>query len=83
MTSLQVGLPVPGLPELMILLIIFGVFGVLFGRWIYRDAKSRGSAWAWQRAVGIFLLFLIGLVPGLIGLALYFGLRGERQHSSA
>jgi len=83
MKSLQAGVPVPGLPELMILLIIFGVFGVLLGGWIYRDAKSRGSNWAWQWAVGIFFLFLTGLLPGFIGLALYFGVRGERRRSTA
>ncbi len=52
------------------------VFAILFsiGRWIYRDAKSRGSEWAWQWAFGIPLLLLPGLVPGLYVIGLVPGL---------
>ncbi|WP_123623967.1 hypothetical protein [Halorubrum sp. CSM-61] len=71
-------LQVPGGPELLILLLIlFVVFG-LVGRWVYRDAKSRGSDWAWQWGVGIALLFLAGLVPGLLGILIYVTVRGDR-----
>lgn len=71
-------LQIPGGPELMIiLLILFLVFG-LIGGWVYRDAKSRGSDWAWQWGVGIALLFLLGLVPGLLGVLIYVSVRGER-----
>lgn len=61
---------------------------VAIGRWFYRDASSRGSEWAWQWAVGIPVLLvagivapelLLGLVPGLLGVILYFVIRnGER-----
>ncbi|MFC7231890.1 hypothetical protein ACFQMM_11595 [Saliphagus sp. GCM10025308] len=68
----------PAMDELMILLFIFGVFGVVIGGWIYRDARSRGSTWAWQWAVGVFFLFLTGFVPGLVGLAIYFDRRKEQ-----
>ncbi|MCY4732916.1 hypothetical protein KY092_20515 [Natronomonas gomsonensis] len=76
-------LQVPGGPELLIvLLILFVAFG-LVGRWVYRDAKSRGSDWAWQWGVGIALLFLAGLVPGLLGVLVYVLLRGERVESAS
>jgi 4-amino-4-deoxy-L-arabinose transferase-like glycosyltransferase len=75
LTPLQFG--VPGAAELLILLLIlFLVFG-LVGRWIYRDAKRRGSEWAWQWGVGIALLFLAGLVPGLLGVVIYLLVRPE------
>ena len=45
LTLLQMGLP--GGPELLIVIIILLVPGALVGRWVYRDAKRRGSAWAW------------------------------------
>ena len=71
-------LQIPGGPELLVVLVIlFIVFG-LVGRWVYRDAKSRGSDRAWQWGVGIAFLFLIGLVPGLLGMLIYFSARGER-----
>lgn len=63
--------------EFLLLFIIFG----LIGRWVYRDAKSRGSDWAWQWGVGIALLFLAGLVPGLLGILIYVSVRGERTES--
>ena len=75
LTPLQFG--VPGGPELLILLIIFVIPGVLVGRWIYRDARKRGSNWAWQWAVGIVFLFVAGLVPGLLGVIIYLLVRGD------
>ncbi|WP_049985340.1 hypothetical protein [Halobellus rufus] len=75
-------LQVPGGPELLILfLVLLVVFG-LVGRWVYRDAKSRGSDWAWQWGVGVALLFLAGLVPGLLGILIYVTVRGERVEST-
>ncbi|OYR39032.1 hypothetical protein DJ82_11395 [Halorubrum sp. Ib24] len=70
-------LQVPGGPELLILLVVLLVVFGLVGRWVYRDAKSRGSDWAWQWGVGIGLLFLFGLVPGLLGLLIYVTVRDE------
>jgi len=68
----------PGGAELVIILVIlFIVFG-LVGRLVYRDAKSRGSDWAWQWGVGIAFPFLIGFVPGLLGILIYLSVRGER-----
>ncbi|PAU84297.1 hypothetical protein CK500_07670 [Halorubrum salipaludis] len=73
-----VPLQVPGGPELLILLLILLVVFGLVGRWVYRDAKSRGSDWAWQWGVGVALLFLAGLVPGLLGILIYVTVRGDR-----
>ena len=73
---LQMGLP--GAPELLVILLIFLIPGLLVGRWIYRDARSRGSDWAWQWGVGITLLFVAGLVPGLLGVIIYLLVRGDR-----
>ncbi len=72
----------PGGTELLILLVILAVVGIFVARWVYNDAKSRGSEWAWQWAVGIVFLFIMGLVPGIIGLLAYFWVRVERGHSS-
>ena len=73
-------IPLPGGPEL--LLILFIVFVLLFGilgRWIYRDAKDRGSDWAWQWATGIPIMFILGLVPGLLATIIYLLVRGEKR----
>lgn len=70
---------VPGALELLVLLGLFAVIGVFVGGWVYRDARARGSARAWQWAVGIPLLFLVGLVPGLLALVIYLLVRDERD----
>ena len=72
----------PGGPEQLILFLVFVVFG-LIGRWVYRDARSRGSEWAWQWGVGIAVLFLAGLVPGLLGTLTYVSVRGDRVGSTS
>lgn len=74
--ALQIGLP--GGPELVILVLIFALLAVVVGRWVYRDARARGSDWAWQWAVGIIFLFFLGLVPGVLGVLVYVLVRGER-----
>lgn len=79
MVPLQFG--IPGAPELLIILLIFFIVFGLIGRWVYNDAKSRGSQWAWQWGVGIALLFLAGLVPGLLGIIIYLLVRGDRVES--
>lgn len=73
LVPLQFGVP-GGVELLVLLLVLLLVFG-LVGRWIYRDAKRRGSDWAWQWGVGIGLLFLAGLVPGLLGVIIYLLVR--------
>lgn len=74
---------VPGAMELMVLLIILFLLGGVIGRWVYRDAKARGSEWAWQWAVGIVILFVVGFVPGIVGILIYLGARGERTDAAA
>lgn len=75
LSPLQFGFP-GGVELLVVLLILLLVFG-LVGRWVYRDAKRRGSEWAWQWGVGIALLFLAGLVPGLLGVVIYLLVRPD------
>jgi len=75
-------LQVPGAPELLVVLLVLVVAFGLIGRWVYRDARSRGSQWAWQWGVGIGVLFLAGLVPGLLGLLIYLVVRGDRVGST-
>lgn len=58
-------------PVLLVLAIVLIVATVLIGRWVYRDAKKQGSANAWLWGIGVAVLFFVGLVPGLLGLALY------------
>ncbi|WP_206537594.1 hypothetical protein [Natronolimnohabitans innermongolicus] len=53
-----------------ILLLLYGYLG----RWIYRDAKKRGSDWAWQWAIGIPTMIIFGLIPGLLLLIIYLQL---------
>lgn len=60
-----------------IILILLG----LLGRWIYRDAKSRDSEWAWHRAFGIPVLFVLGAVPGLLALIVYLLMREDQRSS--
>jgi len=76
-------LQVPGAPELLIVVAILAVAFGLVGRWVYRDAKSRGSDWAWQWGVGVGFLFLLGIVPGLLGMLVYISVRGEREETVA
>jgi len=77
LSLLQLG--VPGVVELGIVLLIILLIAGFVGRWVYRDAKARGSDWAWQWAVGIVLLFLVGFVPGLLGIVIYLLVRGDRS----
>lgn len=83
MHSVPIQLAPPGGVELLVLLVVFALIGVLVGTWIYRDATDRGSAWAWQWAVGILLLFVVGLVPGVVGVVAYLLVRGDRSEPFA
>lgn len=66
-------------------LTVLAVLAVLYatlGRWLYRDARRRGSEWAWQWATGIPALLLLALVPGLLVLIIYLLLRdGELERA--
>lgn len=77
----------PGIPGAMemIVMFVFVIVPILFlvGRWVYRDAKARNSDWAWQWAVGIVVLFLAGLVPGLLGIIIYLLVRGDTVQRTA
>jgi hypothetical protein len=83
-TTLQVP-GIPAGPEVLVFLLIMLVIGILVGRWVYQDAKSRGSNWAWQWGVGIAIL-LVPVVPGLVVLIIYLFIRGskiqEKQQST-
>lgn len=83
MTAIALQVGVPGAAELLIILIIVAILAGIVGRWVYRDARSRGSEWAWQWAVGIVILFLFGLVPGVLGLIIYILVRGDRTDRPA
>ena len=76
LSLLQLG--VPGVVEFGIVLLIILLIAGVVGRWVYRDAKAWGSDWAWQWAVGIVLLLLVGFVPGLLGIVTYLIVRGDR-----
>lgn len=57
----------------LLVLLIVGLIGL----WVYRDAKKRGSGWAWQWAIGVVILLLMGIVPGLIAVVIYVLLRDD------
>jgi Na+/H+ antiporter NhaC len=78
--AMSVTLQLPGLlggPEILLFFLLMAVVGIAVGRWVYRDAKSRGSNWAWQWGVGIAIL-LIPIAPGFLALAIYILIRGNR-----
>lgn len=82
LVALQVGIgPLPGGQE-AIFILIFVILLSMLGRWIYYDAKSRGSDWAWQWGVGIPILAFFAIVPALLALLIYFYIRGERIRPS-
>ena len=78
MTSIQIG--VPGAVELTIILLMFAVIGFIAGRWVYRDASTRGSTWAWQWGVAVGLLLVSGLVPGIIAAVIYLLFRPSERN---
>ncbi len=74
--------PLLGGVETLIIMAIMAVVGFFVGRWVYQDAKSRSSDWAWQWGVGIGIL-LIPIGPGLVLLAIYFLVRGNKSRSNS
>lgn len=65
--------------NITLLLIAIGIL-MLIGRWIYFDAKSRGSDWAWQWATGVPFLFVLGVVPGMLAVVIYLLVRGDKTN---
>jgi hypothetical protein len=45
---LQISPLLGGVETLIIIMLVMAVVGFFVGRGVYRDAKSRGSNWAWQ-----------------------------------
>ena len=57
-------------------IIIITVFAILYvSRWVYRDAASRGSEWAWQWALITAVALFAGIVPGIVVLLVYYYVR--------
>jgi hypothetical protein len=57
-----------------LLTIVIGVAIVVFVivvRWVHRDAKKHGSNTPWLWGIGVGVLFLLGIVPGLFGVIVY------------
>jgi hypothetical protein len=74
--------PLFGGVETLIIMLVMAVVGFFVGRWVYRDAKTRGSNWAWQWGVGIGIL-LIPIAPGLLLLAIYLLVRDDKTRSNS
>ena len=71
-------LQLPGLPELLIVLLIFVVgLAILVGAsyWVYSDAKRRGDDKAVIWGVLTALGFFVGLLPGLFVVVIYLLVR--------
>ncbi|SMO54342.1 hypothetical protein [Halorubrum cibi] len=61
-------------------LFLFAALLVLWatlGRWIYGDAKARGSEWAWQWGFGTPLTLVAGLDVMLLVVVIYLLLRNS------
>ena len=65
--------------DLVAFIVIATILASAFAVWIYRDATARGSAYPREWAVGLVVLFLAGVLPGLVGLGAYLWVRGERR----
>jgi hypothetical protein len=61
----------------LFLLAAFLVLWATLGRWIYRDAKARGSEWAWQWGFGTPLTLVAGLDVMLLVVVIYLLLRSS------
>jgi hypothetical protein len=60
--------------ELWVLIALVVLWGTL-GRWLYRDARSRGSEWAWQWGFGTPLAVVAGFDVMLLVVVIYLQLR--------
>ena len=57
------------------LLVALGALWATVGRWLYRDAMSRGSEWAWQWGFGTPLTVMAGVDVMLLVVVIYLLLR--------
>ena len=62
--------------ELFLLAALLVLWATL-GRWIYKDAKDRGSGWAWQWGFGTPLTVIAGLDVMLLVVVIYLLLRNS------
>ena len=53
------------------------------GRWIYADARDRGSEWAWQWGFGTPLTVVLGLDVFLLVIVIYLLLRLSDDRATA
>jgi len=60
--------------ELFLLAALLALWATL-GRWLYRDAKDRGSDWAWQWGFGTPLTVIAGIDVMLLVIVIYLLLR--------
>lgn len=61
----------------------FILFGILFGGWVYRDAKSRSNEWAYQWSIGTMILFAVGFIPGVVAFGVYLYKRNTQESSNS
>lgn len=57
------------------LLFALVVLWATVGRWLYRDARSRGNEWAWQWGFGTPLTVVAGIDVMLLVVVIYLLLR--------
>ncbi|ELZ35715.1 hypothetical protein [Halorubrum tebenquichense] len=62
--------------ELLLLAALLVLWATL-GRWVYKDAKDRGSEWAWQWGFGTPLAVIAGLDVMLLVVVIYLLLRNS------
>ncbi|SDY83148.1 hypothetical protein SAMN05216564_11139 [Halopenitus persicus] len=53
------------------------------GRWIYADARNRGSEWAWQWGFGTPLTVFLGVDVFLLVIVIYLLLRASDDRAAA
>lgn len=72
---------IPGGPELLVILLVFGILGLLIpiglAYWIYRDASARGNDQATLWAIATVLAGTFTFVVGAVGVAVLYLLVGR------
>ena len=77
MPGLGPTLPVSGLAGDLAAVVLLGVVPALAAAWVYRDAKRKGSDYALNWAISVFLLGTLQFIPIFVGLGLYTSVRHE------